>query len=54
MLEAAIKSSAEKGPLKCHATPKDVAHVALFLASDEAAYLNGIEIPVDGGKIARF
>lgn len=27
----------------------DIAHVAVFLASDEASFLTGIDIPVDGG-----
>lgn len=27
----------------------DIAHAAVFLASDEAKYINGIELPVDGG-----
>ncbi len=31
----------------------DVAHAALFLASDEAAFITGIELPVDGGSLAR-
>lgn len=31
----------------------DVAHAALFLASDEAAFVTGIEMPVDGGSMAR-
>jgi NAD(P)-dependent dehydrogenase (short-subunit alcohol dehydrogenase family) len=30
-------------------TPEDVAHAALFLASDEAAWITGIELVVDGG-----
>jgi NAD(P)-dependent dehydrogenase (short-subunit alcohol dehydrogenase family) len=29
--------------------PEDVAKVAVFLASDGAAYINGADIPVDGG-----
>jgi meso-butanediol dehydrogenase / (S,S)-butanediol dehydrogenase / diacetyl reductase len=29
---------------------EDVAHVALFLASDDAAYLNAVDIVVDGGQ----
>lgn len=30
-------------------TPKDIAHAVAYLASDEAAYTNGIELFVDGG-----
>ena len=33
------------------ATRWDVAHAVLFLASDEAGYITGTEIIVDGGLI---
>jgi NAD(P)-dependent dehydrogenase (short-subunit alcohol dehydrogenase family) len=39
-------------PLGRLATDMDVANAALFLASDEAAFLNGVALPVDGGTTA--
>lgn len=44
----------ERYPLRRFATPEDVAGVALFLASDDARCLSGIDIPVDGGLLARI
>jgi 3-oxoacyl-[acyl-carrier protein] reductase len=38
-------------PLGRLGTPRDVANAALFLASDEAAYITGTTIIVDGGQI---
>ena len=32
-------------------TAWDIAHAAVFLASDEARYINGVTLPVDGGLI---
>jgi 3-oxoacyl-[acyl-carrier protein] reductase len=29
--------------------PEDVAHAALYLASDEASFVTGAVLPVDGG-----
>jgi NAD(P)-dependent dehydrogenase (short-subunit alcohol dehydrogenase family) len=40
----------EAHPLGRLGEPEDVARVALFLASDDAAYLNAIDIVVDGGQ----
>ncbi len=34
-------------------TAWDVAHAALFLASDEARFITGVALPVDGGQSAR-
>ena len=34
--------------------PDDIANAALFLASDEAAFVTGAVIPVDGGVTARM
>ncbi len=31
----------------------DVAYAALFLASDEARFITGVELPVDGGSLAQ-
>ena len=39
-------------PLGRLATVTDVANAALFLASDEAAFINGVAFPVDGGTSA--
>jgi 3-oxoacyl-[acyl-carrier protein] reductase len=38
-------------PLGRLGTPRDVAHAVLFLASDEAAYITGTTIIIDGGQI---
>jgi NAD(P)-dependent dehydrogenase (short-subunit alcohol dehydrogenase family) len=39
-------------PLKRHGKPEDVAQAALFLASDRAAQVTGIVMPIDGGITA--
>jgi 3-oxoacyl-[acyl-carrier protein] reductase len=37
-------------PLGRMSTPEDVANAALYLASDSARFITGIELPVDGGR----
>lgn len=39
-------------PLRRFGTPEEVAAVALLLASDEATYMTGSEITIDGGILA--
>lgn len=37
-------------PLNRHATPEEVAGLFAFLASEEASYITGTAIPIDGGE----
>jgi 3-oxoacyl-[acyl-carrier protein] reductase len=46
-----IRAMERSVPLGRLGTPRDVAHAVLFLASDEAAYITGATIIVDGGQI---
>jgi 3-oxoacyl-[acyl-carrier protein] reductase len=49
--EAFIKSMEDNVPLGRLGTPRDIANAFLFLASDEASYITGTTIVVDGGQI---
>lgn len=42
----------QRVPLKRHGTPEEVAYTVLFLASDEASFITGQTICVDGGLSA--
>lgn len=48
-----LEYSASRTPLPRLGTPQDVANAALFLASDEASFLTGHNLFVDGGWMAR-
>ena len=48
--EAFIQSMADMIPLGRLGTPRDVANAFLFLASDDADYITGTTIVVDGGQ----
>ena len=51
--EEVIRQRHARVPLGHMGTAWDVAHAALFLASDEAAFITGALLPVDGGQSAR-
>jgi NAD(P)-dependent dehydrogenase (short-subunit alcohol dehydrogenase family) len=40
-------------PLGRAADPREIANAVLFLASDEASFITGVALPVDGGYTAR-
>ena len=48
-----LNYSRERTPMPRLGTPIDVAHAVLFLASDEATYITGHNMMVDGGWMAR-
>ena len=50
--DAAMEFGASKVPLRRVGFPDDIAPLYVFLASDEASYINGAEIAIDGGVTA--
>ena len=46
-----VKEAVAAIPLGRLGTPRDVVNAALFLASDEASYVTGAELVVDGGSM---
>ena len=48
----ALRRSEERVPLGRLAKPEEVAAVVLFLASEQASYVTGAIIPMDGGRLA--
>jgi NAD(P)-dependent dehydrogenase (short-subunit alcohol dehydrogenase family) len=43
----------DRHPMGRLARPEEIAHAALFLASDEASFVTGVCLPVDGGYTAQ-
>ena len=48
--EVVSKNMAEEVPMKRFGEASEIASVAAFLASPAASYINGVSIPVDGGR----
>lgn len=48
-----IKNLVARHPMKRQADPMEIAYGVLFLASDEASYITGAQLPIDGGYTAQ-
>ena len=50
--EEVLAQGQAKVPLRRFAHSEDVANLTLFLASDQASFITGVPMPVDGGITA--
>jgi NAD(P)-dependent dehydrogenase (short-subunit alcohol dehydrogenase family) len=48
-----IENLVARHPMKRQAEPIEIAHEVLFLASDEASYITGTQLAIDGGYTAQ-
>ncbi|MFK7960905.1 MAG: SDR family oxidoreductase [Phycisphaerales bacterium] len=49
--EAVAEATRASVPARRFAKPREIAAVAAFLCSPDAAYVNGVNLPVDGGRL---
>lgn len=49
-VEEVIQTMKNAAPTKRFAQPEEVANAIVFLASERASFINGINVPVDGGR----
>jgi len=52
-LEASITATGSRIPMGRMGTPEDIANGILYLASDEASYVTGCELIIDGGDLIK-
>ena len=50
--ETLVQKRGGQVPMGRPAQPEEIANAALFLLSDEASYITGVALPVDGGATA--
>jgi 3-oxoacyl-[acyl-carrier protein] reductase len=50
LVDVVAKNMADEVPMKRFAEASEIASVVAFLASPAASYVNGVSIPVDGGR----
>jgi NAD(P)-dependent dehydrogenase (short-subunit alcohol dehydrogenase family) len=50
--ESLVTKRGGLNPMRRVAQPEEIANAALFLLSDEASFVNGVALPVDGGSVA--
>ena len=51
-IEKLVAQRSSASPMGRPGKPEEVANAALFLISDEASFVTGVSLPVDGGLIA--
>ncbi|QOD62214.1 SDR family oxidoreductase [Polaribacter haliotis] len=49
-IEEVSKNMMNASPAKRFAKPEEIANAIVFLTSDKASFINGINVPVDGGR----